>query len=73
MGCNAIEDPHHVFVLCKAFEKLRDNASEELVKKTIQRIEATGLEEALQTSSKQLSYFSPIVPTHGHSIIPFII
>ena len=46
MGCNAIEDPHHVFVLCEAFEKLRDNASEELVKKTIRRIEATGLEEA---------------------------
>ena len=50
MGCNAIEDPHHVFVLCKAFGKLRDNATDELVKKTKRRIETTGLEEAQFTS-----------------------
>jgi len=52
-GCNAIEDPHHVFVLCKAFRKLREDAREELVKKTIRKIEASGLAEAQFTSLMQ--------------------
>jgi Reverse transcriptase (RNA-dependent DNA polymerase) len=46
MGCSAVEDPHHVFVLCKAFGELRNKASKELMEKTRRRIEATELEEA---------------------------
>ena len=46
MGCNAIEDTHHVFVKCKIFDELRRDACREIVEKTIQKIEAVGLEEA---------------------------
>jgi hypothetical protein len=53
MGCNAIEDPHHVFVLCKAFKKLREDARKEMVKKTKRKIKALGLAEAQFTSLLQ--------------------
>jgi hypothetical protein len=60
LGCNAIEDPHHIFVICKAFGKLKDDAHEELMKKTRQRIEIAKLEEAhfaslLQTAKSLFS------------------
>jgi hypothetical protein len=57
MGCNAIEDPHHVFVICKAFDKLRDDACREMLNKTRRKIEAMGLEEAQFTSLLQTAKF----------------
>jgi hypothetical protein len=49
---NATEDPHHIFILCKAFSKLTEDACREMVDKTKQKIQETGLEEAQFTSSK---------------------
>jgi len=46
MGCDAIEDTHHVFVACKSFDKLRADACREMVDKTRRKIEAIGLEVA---------------------------
>ena len=46
MGHNAIEDTHHVFVACKIFDKLREDACGELMGKTRQKMKAIGLEEA---------------------------
>jgi hypothetical protein len=46
MGCDAIEDTHHVFVACKSFDKLRADACREMVDKTRRKIEAIGLEAA---------------------------
>ena len=57
MGCNATEDPHHVFVLCKAFSKLREDACREMVDKTKRKIQETGLEEAQFTSLLRTAKF----------------
>jgi hypothetical protein len=45
MGCNAVEDMHHIFIDCTAFTKLRENAKEEVVKKTKSHIQAVQIEE----------------------------
>ena len=57
MGCNATEDPHHVFVVCKAFNKLREDACQDMVDKTKQKIQAIGLEEAQFTNLLQTAKF----------------
>ena len=57
MGCNAIKDPHHVFVICKAFDKLRGDACREMLNKTRRKIEAMGLEEAQFMSLLQTAKF----------------
>jgi hypothetical protein len=76
MGCNAIEDPHHVFVLCKAFGKLRDKTSGELMEKTRKRIETTELEEAqftsLLTNVKDFSITYQATGTHLRHIKLFL-
>ena len=46
MGCHAIEDAHHVFVTCKTFDRLREDACRKMVEKMRQKIEVLGLEEA---------------------------
>ena len=50
MGCDAIEDTHHVFVTCKSFDKLRVDACREMMDQTRRKIKAIGLEEAQFTS-----------------------
>ncbi|KII84505.1 hypothetical protein PLICRDRAFT_117547 [Plicaturopsis crispa FD-325 SS-3] len=45
-GCNAIEDPYHIFVECRRFEALRREATEGVEKRTKARILDKGLEEA---------------------------
>ena len=69
MGCDAIEDTHHVFVKCKIFDELRRDACRELVEKTIRKIEAVGLEEAhfkslLHTAKSIFSDCSVTWPLH---------
>ena len=54
MGCNAT---HHVFVVCKAFNKLREDACQDMVDKTKQKIQAIGLEEAQFTNLLQTAKF----------------
>ena len=74
MGCNVIKDPHHVFVICKVFDKLRDDACREMLNKTRRKIEAMGLEETQFTSLLHTAKFlfsdCPITwPLHFCSII----
>jgi hypothetical protein len=57
MGCNATEDPHHIFVVCKAFNKLREDACREMLDKTKRKIQAIGLEEAQFTSLLRTAKF----------------
>ena len=57
MGCNATEDPHHVFVSCKAFNKLREDACGEMMDKTKRKIQAIGLEEVQFTSLLRTAKF----------------
>jgi len=69
MGCDAIEDTHHVFVACKTFDKLRGDACREIVEKTRRKIEAIGLEEAqftglLKTAKSLFSDCSVTWPLH---------
>ena len=45
-----IEGTHHIFVLCKSFEKLRADVCQEVVEKMKWKIDAAGLEEAQFTS-----------------------
>ena len=60
LGCNAIEDTHHIFVLCKSFEKLGADVCWEVVEKTKWKIDTAGLEEAqfmsLLTIAKSLFF-----------------
>ena len=60
LGCNMIEDKHHIFVTCKVFDKLRVDAGWEKVEKMRQKSDAAGLEEAqfasLLTTAKLLFY-----------------
>jgi hypothetical protein len=69
MGCDAIENTHHVFVACKTFDKLRGDACREIVEKTRRKIEAIGLEEAqfaglLKTAKSLFSDCSVTWPLH---------
>ena len=57
MGCNVIEDPHHIFIICKVFDKLRGDACREMLNKTRWKIEAMGLEEAQFMSLLQTAKF----------------
>ena len=50
MGCDAIEDTHHIFIACKTFDKLRADACRETVEKTRWKIKVIGLEGAQFTS-----------------------
>ena len=69
MGCDVIEDTHHVFVACKTFDKLRGDACREIVEKTRQKIKVIGLEEAqfaglLKTAKSLFSDCSVTWPLH---------
>ena len=69
MGCDAIEDTHHVFVTCKTFDKLRGDACREIVEKMRWKIKAIGLEEAqfagrLKTAKSLFSDCSVTWPLH---------
>jgi hypothetical protein len=57
MGCSVIENPHHVFIICKAFNMLREDACQEMLNKTRWKIEAMGLDEAQFTSLLQTAKF----------------
>jgi len=43
--CKTVEDMHHIFVACPEYAKLRDEAMNEVVKRTLGRIQALKLEE----------------------------
>jgi hypothetical protein len=45
MGCDAIEDAHHIFVNCARYEDWRAKAAEELEKSTSTKLLEKGYEE----------------------------
>ena len=49
MGCRAVEDMHHIFVVCPEYAKLRESARDELVKKMCAHLQAIEIEEILVT------------------------
>jgi hypothetical protein len=50
MGCRAIEDMHHIFVVCPVYTKLRKEAEMEVTKRTRARIQSFEIEETCMTS-----------------------
>ena len=57
MGYNVTKDPHLIFIGCKAFNRLREDACREMVDKTKQKIPAIRLEEVQFTSLLQTAKF----------------
>jgi hypothetical protein len=57
MGYNVTKDPHLIFIGCKAFNRLREDACREMVDKTKQKIQAIRLEEVQFTSLLQTAKF----------------
>jgi hypothetical protein len=49
MGCKAVEDMHHIFVVYPKYAKLRDDAMVEVVKKLRIQIQVMELEETCAT------------------------
>ena len=49
MGCKAVEDMCHIFVVCPEYTKLRESGRDELVKKTRAHLQAMEIEEILVT------------------------
>ncbi|KAJ6606210.1 hypothetical protein DFH09DRAFT_865171, partial [Mycena vulgaris] len=43
--CNAIEDPHHIFVECRRYQEWRMKATEDAVTKTTMKLDEKGIEE----------------------------
>ena len=41
MGCKAVEDMHHIFVVCPEYDKLRKEARKDVVKKTQMHIQSS--------------------------------
>lgn len=50
MGCRAIEDMHHIFVVCPVYTKLRKEAETEVTKRTRARIQSFEIEETCHAS-----------------------
>jgi hypothetical protein len=57
-GCDAIEDPHHIFVQCPTWECLREEYARTLTKRTLEKITDTTLSnaeiQAITQSAKSL-------------------
>ena len=53
IGCKAIEDMHHIFVVCPEYAKLREEAKKEVAKRTQARIQAFNIEETCMSSLLQ--------------------
>ncbi|KAJ7176386.1 hypothetical protein C8R43DRAFT_872728 [Mycena crocata] len=66
MGCNAIEDQHHIFVHCERYTEWRTKASEELLHRTKSKLCEKGLEETdavgLLHTVKSLFIDAPVWP-----------
>jgi hypothetical protein len=44
MGCKAVEDMHHIFVVCPEYDELRKEARKDVVKKTRMHIQTSEIE-----------------------------
>ena len=49
VGCKAVEDMHHTFVVCPEYDKLRKEAREDVVKKMRVRFQTLEIEETHMT------------------------
>ena len=49
MGCRAVEDMHHIFVVCPEYDKLRTEAREDVVKKMWSHFQTLEIEETHMT------------------------
>ena len=49
MGCKAVEDMHHIFIVCLEYDKLRKEARKDVVNKTWMRIQSWEIEETRMT------------------------
>lgn len=47
-GCDAVEDMHHLFVHCRLYEEWRREATEEIIKKMVLKLENLDVEEVVQ-------------------------
>ena len=59
VGCRAVEEMHHIFIVCPEYVKLRESARDELVKKTYAHLKAMEIEETLMMGllTKAKSFF----------------
>lgn len=53
MGCDVVEDQHHIFVTCQKYEGWRETAAEELEKRTKRKLVEKGIEEQDQLGLTQ--------------------
>ena len=59
VGWRAVEEMHHIFIVCPEYVKLRESARDELVKKTYAHLKAMEIEETLMMGllTKAKSFF----------------
>ena len=69
LGCDEIESPHHLFVHCKHYQKWRDDATDEVLKKTKLKLE-TLLSNVEPSIHKNIMKYAKSLFLDDHSIWP---
>jgi len=69
LGCDEIESPHHLLVHCEHYQKWRDDATDEVLKKTKLKLE-TLLSNAEPSIHKNIMKYAKSLFLDDHSIWP---